>query len=435
MNPANQVFAREKWLMTILLLVGHVFEGLCVGLQGPVYPHEADKRGLKASEYTMVVGILQLVIFFVSPIIGNNLFRFGVKRTLCICFAINGVDTILFGTLEYVDDARLFLAFSFILRIINGCAVAGVFPATFSFAVLLYPHDTMIFLGLIETAYSIGVILGPFIGGLLYRVGGFILPFAAVGTGFVWLCLCSACLLPQIQKDTNNNSRATMVKALKIPGVWIALLSVFITATSIGLLQGVLEPYLRHQFEMGIVETSLVFMANSIAYGVAAPITGRVCDKYSPYVSSCVGILLMIISFGLVGPLPFLGIPQHQALTISALVVMGSAYGIQTVSGYAILHEQVIANGIPEKIETYGVEAGIINSSFALGAFIGPTVAGYLTETVGFHWTALMIICPEIAILTLLIIFIVFINRKYQNGFQPSLQGECNEADMLIQRD
>ena len=47
--------------------------------QAPFYPHEAEKKGCVPSEYGLVFGIFELTVFLVSPIIGANLNRMGMK--------------------------------------------------------------------------------------------------------------------------------------------------------------------------------------------------------------------------------------------------------------------------------------------------------------------------------------------------------------------
>ena len=47
--------------------------------QAPFYPHEAEKKGCMPSEYGLVFGVFELTVFLVSPIIGANLNRMGVK--------------------------------------------------------------------------------------------------------------------------------------------------------------------------------------------------------------------------------------------------------------------------------------------------------------------------------------------------------------------
>ena len=65
--------------------------------QAPFYPLEAEKKGCMPSEYGLVFGIFELTVFLVSPIIGANLNRLGMKLTLNIGIGTVGVSSILFG--------------------------------------------------------------------------------------------------------------------------------------------------------------------------------------------------------------------------------------------------------------------------------------------------------------------------------------------------
>lgn len=47
---------------------------------------------------------------------------------------------------------------------------------------------------------------------------------------------------------------------------------------------------------------------------------------------------------------------------------------------------------MPDSIETYGLISGLWTSTFALGAFIGPTISGYLYDAIGFRAATIFII-------------------------------------------
>lgn len=47
--------------------------------QAPFFPQEAEKKGANATEYGLVFGIFELVVFFISPIYGQYLNRIGPK--------------------------------------------------------------------------------------------------------------------------------------------------------------------------------------------------------------------------------------------------------------------------------------------------------------------------------------------------------------------
>ena len=167
-----------------------------------------------------------------------------------------------------------------------------------------------------------------------------------------------------------------------------------------------------------------MFVVNGGVYGVAAPVFGMVCDRYSPKMIAFLGAFLMVISFALMGPLPFLPIGKSKPLIIFTLVLQGIGLGAQVVSGFADAHRQAILNGFPDTIDTYGLISGLWTSVFALGAFIGPTLAGILFDAVGFPWAAMLIIGNQLFVM--LILGIIFFMAIYQlrKGYTPIKSGE-----------
>lgn len=61
------------------------------------------------------------------------------------------------------------------------------------------------------------------------------------------------------------------------------------------------------------------------------------------------------------------------------------------------------SHGFLNNFETYGLISGLWTSAFALGAFIGPSVAGILLDNVGFRNGSMFIV-----ILHLLVVRIVY---------------------------
>lgn len=78
--------------LTILLdfFIIHFFQGIVFSLIGPFYPREARKKGASATEYSMVFGIYELVIFLVSGLIGKYLSTMGARRTLVSGITLTG---------------------------------------------------------------------------------------------------------------------------------------------------------------------------------------------------------------------------------------------------------------------------------------------------------------------------------------------------------
>ena len=58
------------------------------------------------SEYGLVFGIFELTVFLVSPIIGANLNRMGMKMTLNVGIGTVGVSSILFGIFFRINTSQ-----------------------------------------------------------------------------------------------------------------------------------------------------------------------------------------------------------------------------------------------------------------------------------------------------------------------------------------
>jgi len=393
-------------------------------MQAPFYPIEAEMKGCTPSEYGLVFGVFELVVFLVSPIIGANLNRLGIKATLCTGIGAVGISTVLFGLLDKLENGKVFLAFSFVLRIIAAAGNGAFLTGSFSLIAKEFPENVAAMFAILETFFGLGMILGPFIGGLLYEIGGFILPFVILGGCLIAATLFVVVVLPRSRDTTpESTEKPTMMKALKVPSIVMACYSVACAAASLGFLQATLEPHLR-EYKMNAVQIGAMFVVNGGVYGVAAPVFGMVCDRYSPKLIAFLGAVLMVISFALMGPLPIIPIGKSKPLIIFTLVLQGIGLGAQVVSGFADAHRQAILNGFPDTIDTYGLISGLWTSVFALGAFIGPTLAGILFDAVGFPWAAMLIIGNQLFVMLLLSIIFFMAIYQLRKGYTPIKSSE-----------
>lgn len=184
---------------------------------------EAEKKGCIPSEYGLVFGIFELTVFIVSPIIGANLNRMGMKWTLNVGIGTVGVTSILFGLLDKIENGKIFLGLSFTLRIIEACGNAGFLTGSFSMIAKEFPQNVATMFAILETFFGIGMICGPTVGGALYELGGFILPFTVLGSVLVCAAIFTSLVLPNSAQDPNNQGeKPSMSRALKIPSILIA---------------------------------------------------------------------------------------------------------------------------------------------------------------------------------------------------------------------
>ena len=130
--------------------------------------------------------------------------------------------------------------------------------------------------------------------------------------------------------------------------------------------------------------TGAMFVVNGAMYALAAPIWGWICDKkMSPIYVTTMGTFLITVSFVFIGPAPFIPMETKLSVSIASLVVHGIGFAAQLVAGFSGAHREAIANGFADTLNTYAIVSGLWTASFALGAFIGPSVAGVIVDYCG----------------------------------------------------
>ena len=72
------------------------------------------------------------------------------------------------------------------------------------------------------------------------------------------------------------------------------------------------------------------------------------------------------------------------------MALAGFAYSALVCSSFSRAQKRVIEMGFSDDINTYVMISGIWLSAFALGNFVGPTVAGLAVEVIGFRRTTII---------------------------------------------
>ncbi|CAH2262331.1 jg26874 [Pararge aegeria aegeria] len=255
------------------------------------------------------------------------------------------------------------------------------------------------------------------LGGALYDWGGYSLPFAVLGfTLFLTAILCYLTLPKTFDDEDVKPTGPTMMSLLRIPGVLLAAISIICTSMSIGFLQATLEPHLR-EFHFSPVIVGVIFIINGGIYAISAPAWGWLCDH--PYIKpkyiTVIGHMFVVGAFLLVGPAPFIDVAPYQTtmlwLIIGGLVLHGLGIGSLLVSSFSDALGTAISSGLPNSIETYGLVSGMWTSTFALGAFIGPTVSGLLFQYIMFRHSTYFIVILHFCVMGVVLLFLCTCDR------------------------
>ncbi|XP_035430660.1 MFS-type transporter SLC18B1-like isoform X2 [Spodoptera frugiperda] len=400
-------FSRRQWLTIVVISIADFCNAICVALQAPFYPQEAEKKGCTATEFGLVFGVFELVVFLVSPIYGAHLNKLGPKLLFNGGILTTGTCAILFGMLDKVEGHVPFITLSFIIRIVEAMGNAAFLTASFAIIAKEFPNNVATMFASLETFFGLGLIVGPTLGGALYDFGGYSLPFAVLGSALFCAAVMSCLVLPKSHDDEDlKPSGPSMLSLLKVPGVLLSALSIMMTSMSIGFLQATLEPHLR-QFQFSSMVLGLMFVINGGVYAVSAPGWGWLCDHPAikqKYVIA-VGCAFVSAGFLLIGPAPFFDMETQMWAVILGLMLHGLGMGSQLVASFSDALGTAIASGLPNSIETYGLVSGMWTSTFALGAFIGPTVSGLLFDSIGFRSSTLFVFILHLVVMVMMLMF------------------------------
>lgn len=435
-------YSKRQWVTLVVFSAAQFCNAVCVSLQAPFYPAEAEKKGATATQYGLVFGVFELTVFLVSPIYGRFMSRWGPKFVNNAGIFTVSVMCILFGFLDRLQDTESFIGFSFAVRIVEAMGNAAFVTSAFSIIAKEFPKNVGSSFATMETFFGLGLIVGPTVGGALYQVGGYTLPFIVLGALLLLAALMTCCLLPSVGAEASADAQTTSMQflaALKLPSIQLACFAIMSASISIGFLQATLEPHLR-PLELSPLKMGLMFVLNGSTYALTAPFWGWLCDKHcSPRVITALGGVVVVGSFIFVGPMPFLLIDTSIELCIVALVFHGIGFGAELVSTFAGAHRDVVTNGFPDDLSTYGLVSGIWTSTFALGCFIGPSVGGVLLDKIGFKWASVFVAALHLVVALSSGLFHCcrgrYEDQLYANIHYSLAQGKDENRPLIHQKD
>ncbi|KAJ8920986.1 hypothetical protein NQ315_015781 [Exocentrus adspersus] len=388
-HKANSKPFTFKQKVALMMLGAADFMSFCsMSIMAPFYPQEAANKGMTESMAGYIFGFYALVVFVSSPVFGKVLPKLGVKFSFIVGLFISGICSVIFGMLHTIEDYTLFTVLSFTVRGF-GALGAGIYStAAYVIIINIFPDNAGAVRGLLETFVGLGMSAGPGIGGILFAIGGFGLPFYVVGLITILIAPLNIYLLPSTDKCEVGVKSGSLKNLLKLPPVIITCLIMMIVAMTWGFLDPTLEPHLR-KFKLSPGNIGLIFLLLSAMYGLFCPAWGWLTDKMDNYCwlmttgLFCNSIILLIM-----GPSPVLSFLQDSIwLNIVSLSALGIFVAMALMPTYQFILDTSLENGFVENLGTHSVIAGLWSSVYSLGEVLGPVLGGYLMEKYDFPVT------------------------------------------------
>ncbi|XP_022324412.2 MFS-type transporter SLC18B1-like isoform X2 [Crassostrea virginica] len=383
--------SRQKKILLASMAMVNFFSVTCFSLLAPFFPAEAEKKGVSQTVVGLIFGTFEFVIFMSSPIFGNFITRIGSKFLFLSGTMVGGACAILFGLLDRSPDGTTYIVMCFLCRTIEAVGCSMFVTASFAIIAHVFPENVATVFGLLETFSGLGLIAGPAVGGALYQLGGFGLPFFVVGSITIFNGVFGYFLMGEID-DAPRPRTKSILSLLRNPYTWVILFSLSSGSFSLGFLDPTLALHAAKLPELKgkAALLGLMFLIGGGVYTFTAPLWGYLTDKKG-YVKSMIAVGNVIGAFAylLMGPTPIInGLPFELWSLIISLALMGLGIGCAIIPTFRGLLESAKELGFEENMDTNGMVSGLFNSCFSLGAFMGPTLGGVLVDKFGFDWAA-----------------------------------------------
>ena len=217
----------------------------------------------------------------------------------------------MFGFVSSIKQKWLFVLCFFLSRITAAVGAACLQTAIITILGVLYHDHVSLTFGIVELAAVVGTMLGPFLCGVLYGIGGFKFPLILIGV-FVWIMLLAVVLiLPRnkIRETYQEKNTGSVMQIVKIPGVAIAGICIVTAGILYSIFDSTIAVQLDHVTNGKFSKAQIggFFLFNASFYTVSAPICGIIVEHkmLGEYVT-IIGHCLAITAFSSMGPVPFL---------------------------------------------------------------------------------------------------------------------------------
>ncbi|KAI1305223.1 MFS-type transporter SLC18B1 [Halotydeus destructor] len=293
-----------------------------------------------------------------------------------------------------------------------------VFTTIFTVLCQLFPDNMGLALAVSETVVGIGVSLGPALGGVLFTLGGFGLPFYFVGSlvllamPTIWAMLSGPDFGPTISSESKAKQSLSKWEAVRIPMVLVTMATLITGNLSMTFLDPTFEPHVRI-YDLTPSQVGMVFFCGALMYGILSPISGYVADKSKNNLLQLIlGQLLVGTAYLYIGPNPITGTGQSLVSDIASQVCVCRGTAITMIPIFKVLLTAMTDRGAPDDSSTYSFAAGLFSFGFNSGSVLGTSVGGVLVDNFGFVFSSTIVAILNFTSVTLLTC--AYINYRFQ---------------------
>jgi DHA1 family tetracycline resistance protein-like MFS transporter len=349
----------------LIILLTVLIDVLGIGIIIPVLPFYVESFGASAFIVTLLFATFSFFSFFSAPLLGAISDRVGRRPVLIVSIASTALGWLVFA-------AATNIYWLFIGRIIDGLA-AGNFPIAQSYLVDIArtPRERTTNLGLIGAVFGVGLIIGPFLGGVLSQIS-LSLPFWFVGGLALGNVVLAFFNLPETNQNRDKEKKISfnpfrpIGRAMGSANLRPGFMAWFLFGLAVAGQQAVLSLYLAGAFHFNSFQISLVLVG-----------TGIVLVLNQAYFLKQVWLrhfseetLIIYFLFAIFGGFLLMG--ASFIFTLLAGLVL---YSVAQSTLRVVMTSRITKIGDARE---QGMILGMLSSVMSLSMIIGPVLAGAL---------------------------------------------------------
>jgi multidrug resistance protein len=360
--------------MIFLLVSAAVFTDMMVySLVIPVLPSYATSLGADPLTIGVIFGAFSLALLAFSIPLGLISDRTG-RRPLMVA----GMLSLAAATIVFALSVNVYVLI--FARLIQGISGAATWSAGLALLADTYgPEERGGKLGLAMSVMSVGMLLGPVAGGLIYDNLGYTATFvipAIIASVIGLLFMTGKTPHPHIAKSDGTS----YLKPIRTsPAVFFTCAAIIVTgAATFGVAEPYMPVYLYDTYAATPTAIGLAFGLMALLSAVTQPLAGRLYDRHGGRVLITAGL------FASAGVLATAVLMPTLLLTAAVFALIGCTISF-VLSPMLPLLSDLYGSGV--KGGSQGFAYGVYNTLFSLGLVLGPLAGGLAITSFSFPVT------------------------------------------------
>ncbi len=359
-----------------ILFITVLIDLIGFGIIIPILPFMAPQVGADNMDIALLIASYSIFGGIVGPFWGKLSDRIGRKPVILICLAGASVSYVI---LAFAHT----LTMLYVSRIIAGIMSGNFGVASAMVGDITAPKDRAKYMGIMGSAFGLGMVIGPFLGGILSGdEGNFMLPgMVAAGLSASALLAGLLFLKESHDRDARAHQKADMLagslngnlfQTLKKSGNSTLVMQYFLNNTCHTCFSYLFPLWVGVTLAWGAKEVGMVFGGIGITMAILqAGVIGMLVRKFGELRLLALGATLMCSGFAL-------------AITANSDTVILAAFFLSVTGGTIgtpVLNALLINRSAPS---LRGQMMGMGSSSSAFGRMFGPLGAGILLSQFGY---------------------------------------------------